>query len=245
MASEQEMSLLEHIQELRARLFRSVIAVIITTAGGFLVVEYIVEWLKRPLGDVVLITIDPTEAPVTFFKVALILGFGAALPYLLYQVYGFVAPGLFPNERKTFLLGIPAVLILFVLGGLFTLQVLVPVSMPMLTSWFPTIVEPMYTLERYLSFVSTLVLWMGILFQTPLVVYVIALISGVTPQQLARGRRLVWFLAAILAAVVTPTVDPVNMLLVTFPFVFLYELGILLSRVAMRQRAQREKRMET
>ena len=245
MASEKEMSLLEHIQELRKRLFRAVIAVIVTTAGASVIVDYVVAWLVKPLGGGRVIVLGPTEAPVTYFKVALVLGFGAALPYLLYQIYGFAAPGLFPNERKTFLLGIPAVLILFILGGLFTLEILVPVSMPVLMGFFGTVVEPTYSLEKYLSFVTTLVLWMGLLFQTPLVVYAIALIGGVTPQQLSKGRRLVIFIAAIFAAIVTPTTDPVTMLLVTGPFIVLYEVGILLSRVAARQRAQREQRMET
>jgi sec-independent protein translocase protein TatC len=239
MASQTEMSLLDHIQELRKRIFRAVIAIILTTVAASLVVDYVVEWMTRPLGGGKVIVLSPTEAPVTYFRIALVLGFGAALPYLLYEVYGFIAPGLFPNERKTFLLGIPAVLIFFVLGAMFTLQILIPVSIPVLMGFFGTVVEPTYSLEKYLSFVTTLMLWMGLLFQTPLIIYAIALLGVVTPKQLRQGRRLVIFLAAIFAAVVTPTTDPVTMLLVTGPFIVLYEIGLLLAGLAARQRARR------
>lgn len=239
MAEGNGMTLLDHIQEMRKRVFRSVIAIIVTTLIASAVVDYIVVWLVRPLGGALVVALSPTEAPVTYFKIALVIGFGASLPYILLQVYGFVAPGLFPNERKTFLLGLPAVVVFFILGGLFTLQILVPISMPVLMGFFGSVITPTYSLEKYLGFVTTLALWMGILFQTPLVIYVIALLGVVTPQQLSRSRRIVIFIAAIFAAVITPTTDPVTMLLVTGPFIVLYEFGILLARVAARQRARR------
>ena len=239
MVAETEMTLLDHIQELRKRLFRSVVAIILATVAASLVVDYVVVWLVKPLGGASVVALSPTEAPMTYFKIALVLGFGVSLPYILYQIYTFMAPGLFANERKTFWLGLPAVVVFFILGALFTLQILVPVSMPVLMGFFGTVVTPTYSLEKYLSFVTTLVLWMGILFQTPLVIYVIALLGVVTPKQLSQGRRLVIFIAAIFAAVVTPTTDPITMLLVTGPFVVLYEFGILLARLAARQRARR------
>ncbi len=237
--TEAEMTLLDHIQELRQRLFRVVIAIIVTTIAASLVVDYIVAWLVKPLGGAIVVALSPTEAPMTYFKIALALGFGASLPYILYQIYAFIAPGLFAHERKTFLLGLPAVLIFFILGALFTLQILVPVSMPVLMGFFGTVITPTYSLEKYLGFVTTLVLWMGLLFQTPLVIYAIALFGVVTPQQLRKGWRVVVFVAAIFAAVVTPTTDPITMLLVTGPFIALYWFGILLAGLAAKQRARR------
>lgn len=239
MAKEHEMTLLDHIQELRKRLLRSVLAIILATSIAMLVVDYVVAWLVKPLGGAIVVALSPTEAPIMYFKIALTLGFGISLPFILTQIYSFVAPGLFVNERKTFLYGLPAVLVFFVLGALFTLQILVPISMPVLMGFFGTVVTPTYSLEKYLSFVTTLVLWMGIIFQTPLVIYVIALLGVVTPTQLSKGRRLVIFIAAIFAAVITPTTDPITMLLVTGPFVVLYEFGILLARLAAKQRARR------
>ncbi len=240
-----EMSLFEHITELRQRLLRAVVACIVTTiVASFFVENYIITWLLRPLENIEgieIVTLGPTEGAVIYFKVALVVGFGVALPYILYQVYKFIAPGLYPQERVTFLVGIPAVLILFALGAIFTVEILLPPSMNVLSSIFSEKVQSQYSLQFYLSFFTTLVLWMGLLFQTPLVIYIIARLGGVTPQGLTKGRRAVIFLAAVVAAIITPTPDPITMLLVTAPFIVLYEVGILLSRIAVRQRARQEK----
>jgi sec-independent protein translocase protein TatC len=237
---EQSMGLFEHIKELRQRLFRAVISWILATLLASAFAEVIVEWLIQPLEGGSVIVLSPTEAPIIYFRIALATGFGLALPYILFQVYGFVAPGLYPNERSVVLLGIPAVFVFFILGALFTLQVLIPVSMPVLMGFLGEVVEPTYSLENYLSFVTTLVIWMGLLFQTPLVIYIISRFGFVTPAQLAKARRIVWFLAAIFAAVVTPTTDPVTLLLVTGPFIILYELGIIFARFAVKQRERQE-----
>jgi len=182
------------------------------------------------------IVLSPTEAPLIYFKVALYLGAIMALPYILYQIYAFVAPGLYPKERNLFLIGIPAAMLLFVLGTLFTLFIIIPFSMPMLMTFLQDVVQASYSLDEYLAFVTTLLLWMGLLFQTPLVLYGVARAGLITPDKLSKIRKLVIFLAAILAAVITPTTDPVTMLLVTGPFIVLYEIGIILAKVAVRQR---------
>jgi len=237
MTTDRAMPLFDHIKEMRKRLFTAVITWIVGTILASTVVEPLVSWLKTPLGrDALLIVTNPTEAPVMYFKVALAAGFALALPVILYQIYAFIAPGLYPSERSILLFGIPAVLVLFLLGALFTMEVLIPTSMPVLMGFFVNVVTPTYTLQNYISFVTTLVVWMGLLFQTPLVLYVISRLGLMTAQQLAKARRIVWFLAVLLAAVVTPTTDPVTLLLVTGPFILLYEIGLLLARVGTRQR---------
>jgi sec-independent protein translocase protein TatC len=237
----EEMGLFEHIAELRQRLFRAVIAWIVGTLIASAFAEYLVVWLAQPLEGNPLIVLDPTEAPITYFKIAIAAGFGLALPYIMFQVYGFIAPGLYPHERNVVLFGVPAVIVFFISGALFTLRVLIPVSLPVLMGFLEQVVEPTYSLERYLSFVSTLVVWMGILFQTPLVIYVIARFGILSLDQLKGARRIVWVLAAVFAAVVTPTTDPVTLLLVTGPFIMLYELGLILARFAEKQRRKAEK----
>ena len=232
----QEMSLLEHIGELRMRLIRTVIALVIGTLIGMLFSNRVIEVLVWPLRESQLIVLSPTEASVIYFKVALFLGFLIALPYILYQIYGFLAPGLLPKERRLLLLGIPGVIVLFALGTLFTMTILVPFSMPVLMGFLQDVVQPTYSLELYLSFVTTVLFWMGLLFQTPLVVYGLARAGIVAPEGLTKARRLIIFAAALLAAVITPTTDPVTMLLVTGPFLVLYEVGIVLARLAVRQR---------
>ena len=231
-----ELPLLEHLAELRRRLFAAIIALLIGAAGGLLITPQVIRWLVHPLQGGQVIVLSPTEAPIIYFKVALLLGFVLAMPYILYQVYAFLAPGLKPNERRVFLVGIPAAILLFLLGAAFTLQVLVPLSMPVLMSFLAGIVSPNYSLEEYISFLTTLLFWMGLLFQTPLVIYFMARMGWITPNRLSGLRKIIIFVAALIAAAITPTTDPVTMLLVTGPFVVLYEVGILLARLAVRQR---------
>ncbi len=157
---------------------------------------------------------------------------------ILYQIYAFAAPGLYKNERSIVMTFIPAAVVFFILGGVFTLQVLMPLSLPVLMGFLGEVVEPSYSLESYLSFVTTLVVWMGLIFETPLLVYLVARLGLLTAKQLSAGRRVVWFMAVIFAAVITPTTDPVTLLLVTGPFILLYELGLILARVGARQRAR-------
>lgn len=235
------MGLFEHLGELRQRLFRSIISWIVATVIAMNFVDTLVGWLALPIrnasgGNVSLIVLSPTEAPIIYFKIALAGGFALALPFILYQIYGFVAPGLYPNERSILLLGIPAAMFFFILGAMFTLQLLIPFGLPMLMGFLGTVVQPTYSLENYLGFVTTLVVWMGLLFQTPLIIYVIARLGVVTPKQLGSARRSVWFGAVLFAAIVTPTHDPITMLMATVPFIVLYELGIVFARVAVKQR---------
>jgi sec-independent protein translocase protein TatC len=236
--TEEKLPILEHIQELRKRLFRAIIALIIGALLGSLGTNPAIRVLVRPLQEADVIVLSPTEAPIIYFKVALFLGFVVALPYITYQIYAFVSPGLYPKERKVFLLAVPAVFILFLMGATFTLTILIPFSIPVLMGFLQEVVTPTYSLEQYLSFVTTLLFWMGLLFQTPLVIYILARVGIVEPKTLKKARKLIVFLAALLAAVITPTTDPVTMLLVMGPFVVLYEVGIVLARVAMRQKRE-------
>jgi sec-independent protein translocase protein TatC len=235
-ADGRSMGLFEHLVELRQRAFRAIGAWLISTILASFFADTLISWLVSPLRGSSVIVLSPVEAPVVYFKVALAAGFGLALPFILYQLYMFVEPGLYPNERKIVLTGIPAAMGFFILGGIFTLQVMVPLSLPMLLGFLGEVVEPTYSLESYLSFVTTLVVWMGIIFETPLIIYIIVRVGLLTRKQLAQARRMVWFMAAVIAAVVTPTHDPITMMLATGPFALLYEIGLILARLGMRQR---------
>jgi sec-independent protein translocase protein TatC len=231
------MTLLDHIGELRLRLFRAVIALLLGTGVGLAGARPAIGLLIRPVEGHVTV-LSPTEAPAIYFKVAFVLGFGVALPYIAYQIYAFVRPGLYPQERRYVLLGIPAMVVLFGLGVLFAMTVLVPFSLPVLMGFLADEVTHIYSLQEYLSFVTTLLLWMGLLFQTPLVLYLLARLGVVQPQKLKQLRKIVIFLAFLVAAIITPTTDMLTMLLVTGPFIVLYEIGILLAGLGMRQKTK-------
>ncbi len=238
MSSEEEMTLLEHLQELRRRLLRSLLAWLIAAVALSPLVPAIIAWLARPLGERALVALAPTETAIIYFQMTLAAGFALAFPYIAFQLYRFLAPGLYPSERRLVLVGLPVASLLFALGILFAVHVLLPLALPFLTGMLRDVVRPLYSLREYLTFVTTLSLWMGLFFQTPLFLYALAHLGVITPIQLHRARRWVVFGAAFLAAVITPTTDPVTMLLVTLPFIALYEGGVLLAQLAARPRKE-------
>jgi sec-independent protein translocase protein TatC len=229
-----EMTLLEHLDELRQRLIIAVIAVLIGVVAGTFFTPRVLKILVAPLGDQVPLAISPTEAPAVFFKVAIVIGLVIAMPVIMYEVFQFARPGLESYERRYVLIGAPMASLSFATGVVFATMVLLPAALPFLQGFLSGIVEQRYSIDRYVSFVSNILLWAGLVFETPLVMYFLAKLGVVTPQGFAKARRIVIVAAAAGAAVITPTTDPVNMLLVMVPFMLLYELGILLARLANR-----------
>ena len=227
-----EMSLLEHLEELRQRLIRVVIALAVGVALGTIVASPVLQMLVAPLGDQKPQALSPTEAPAVFFKVAVIIGIVVAMPVMVYQLFQFVRPGLEDRERRYVIIGAPVASLSFAIGVLFAMEVLLPAALPFLQGFLRDVIEQRYSIEYYVSFVGNVLLWAGLVFETPLVMFFLAKLGVVTPQGFAKARRIVIVGAAAGAAIITPTTDPVNMLLVMVPFMLLYEFGILLARLA-------------
>ena len=232
MSHKSHMTLLEHLNELRQRLIRAVIALIIGVIFGTLFAQRVLKMIVAPLGDQTPIAIAPIEATAVFFKVSIVIGLVIAMPFILYQIFMFVAPGLEPREKRYILIGAPVAGLSFGAGVVFAALVLLPSALPFLQRFLPGIVEQRYSIDLYISFVGSLLLWAGLVFETPLVMYFLAKLGVITHEGFAQARRAVIIGAAVAAAVVTPTTDPVNMLLIMGPFLLLYELGILLARIA-------------
>ena len=226
------MTILEHLDELRQRLIKVVVAVLIGVIAGTFVTPPILKLLVAPLGDQVPIAISPTEAPAVFFKVAIVVGLVISMPVIIYQLFQFARPGLESNEQRYVIIGAPVASLSFALGVVFAALVLLPAALPFLQGFLFGIVEQRYSIDLYISFVSNILVWAGVVFETPLVMYFLAKLGVVNHEGFAKARRLVVIGAAAGAAVITPTTDPVNMLLVMVPFMLLYELGILLARLA-------------
>ena len=219
------MPLLQHLDELRQRLFRAFLALVLTTAASFVFARQLVEYLAQPLGGVqALVSIEVTENIGIFMKVALLSGFVFAMPFIAYELLAFVLPGLKPNEKRWLLLVVPLAGVLFATGVAFTWFVMLPSAVPFLTSFLgiTTHVRP----ENYFDFVTRLMFWIGICFELPLVLMFLAKLKLVTTRQLASGWRYAVVAIAIVAAAVTPTVDPVNMGLVMAPLMGLYLVSL-------------------
>lgn len=226
------MTLLEHLEELRRRLIKVVVALLVGVLVGMAVAEPVLKWLIAPLGGNLPQALSPTEGPAVYFKIAVVVGVVIAMPVIMYQLFRFVAPGLKPAEKRYVIIGAPAASLCFASGVVFAAMVLLPAAIPFLNGFLGDIIEHHYSIDYYMSFVSNILLWAGLVFETPLVMFFLSKLGVVTPQGFAKARRVVIVGAAAGAAIITPTVDPVNMLLVMGPFLLLYELGILLARLA-------------
>ncbi len=226
-----------HLIELRSRLIKVVAAVVGGTVLGLVFARPFLELLIAPMGDARPQSLRPTENIIVFFKVALILGLVLAMPVILYQILAFVIPGLTPKEKRMLAIVIPAATGLFALGVAFSSFVMLPFSVAYLSSFLSDLIEPQYSIDYYISFVFNFILWIGLSFEMPLIVAFLAYVGVVSPQALAKRRRYAVVVIAALAALITPTPDPFNMLVVMVPLYLLYEFGVVLARLSYRPRS--------
>ena len=220
-----------HIEALRAHLLRIVLALAAGVGISFAFTVSLMEYLAIPVGGLDnLQAIEVTEELGVFMRVALTSGIAIMLPYIAFELWLFAAPGLRSKERKFSLLGIPSATILFLGGMAFTYYVLLPAALPFLGSF--TDISQFWTARDYFGFVTGLMLWIGLFFEFPLVIYILTSVGFVNPRVLAQQWRLAIVIIAIMAAAVTPTIDPVNMALVMLPMSLLYFVSIGLSYIA-------------
>jgi len=170
--------------------------------------------------------------------VALTSGIALMLPLIAFEVWFFAASGLTSREKKTSLLSIPLATILFLGGMAFTFFVLLPSALPFLGGF--TAISQKWTAGEYFGFITGLMLWIGVFFEFPLVIYFVTSFGWIKPEMLAKQWRLAVVIIAIIAAAVTPTIDPVNMGLVMLPMILLYFASIGLSYIAYAGRKRRQ-----
>lgn len=225
--------LLEHLNELRIRVFKAFLALIFTTGISFGFSQPLIRYLAAPIGGIdKLVSIELTENIAIFMRVSLLGGFVLGMPVLVYQIMAFVLPGLKRNERTWLLAMVPFATLLFAAGVLFTWFVMLPSAIPFLTNFMgiTTQVRP----ENYFDFITRLMFWIGICFELPLIIMFLAKLKIVSAKQLLGGWRYAVVAMAIVAAAVTPTVDPVNMGLVMAPLMGLYAISIVLAAIVRR-----------
>jgi sec-independent protein translocase protein TatC len=225
--------LLNHLNELRIRVFKAFLALIIATGISFAFSQQIIEYLATPIGGTAnLVSIELTENIAIFMKVSLLGGFVLAMPVIVYQTLAFILPGLRRSERIWLFIMVPFATLLFAGGVAFTWFVMLPAAIPFLTNFMgiTTQVRP----ENYFEFVTRIMFWIGVCFEMPLVIMFLAKMKFVTAKQLAGGWRYATVVMAIVAASVTPTVDPVNMGLVMAPLMGLYVISIVLAAIVGR-----------
>ena len=236
------LSVSKHLDELRSRVTKSVLAVVVTTAIAFVFHRQILLILMEPAKG---FDQTPYDGPVythltefisIAFKVSLLAGFLLALPFVLYQIVMFIAPGLTPKERRYVYGLVPATLFAFAAGAAFGHQVLFPPAVRFLLSFGSGIATPLPSIGAYTNLMLTLLLWMGLVFETPIVAFFLSRIGVVTGDWLAKQRKYAVIVAFILGAIITPTFDPINQTIVSVPIIVMYELGIWLAKLGGRGR---------
>ena len=233
-----KLTVIGHLDELRQRLLKSLIALVITTLISLLFAKQIFNILIAPAGDINLIYIELTEMVGTYMKVALASGIVLATPYLIYHLLMFISPGLTQKEKKYVYLILPWVTLMFIAGVIFGYFILVPPATKFLISFGSDIAIPQIKIGNYISIVTRLLLCIGAVFETPVVILFLARLGIVTPKMLSSKRRHAMVTAFILAAIITPTFDPVNQSLVAAPLIVLYEMSIWLAKLVQRREPQ-------
>jgi sec-independent protein translocase protein TatC len=227
--------LVEHIEALRGHILRSLAALFLTILISTAFAGRVLDWLAKPVGGIEsLQAIEVTESIGAFMRVSLLCGFALALPYIGAEIFAFMNPGLKRRERALLIVAIPIATLLFVLGMAFAYYVMLPVALPFLLNFLGIVTVPRPS--NYIRFVTGVMFWIGIAFQFPLVIYTLAGLGVVKAKSLASGWRFAILGIAILAAAITPTIDPVNMALVMAPMIVLYFLSIGLAALAQRRR---------
>lgn len=229
----------EQVEALRAHLLRALLGIAVGVGISFVFTQKLVEFLAIPVGGLgALRAIEVTESVGVFMKVALLAGIAISLPYVAFELWLFAAPGLRPRERLYGIAGIPLAALFFLGGMAFTYYMLLPSALPFLLNFLG--IQATLRPQSYFSFITGLMFWIGVAFEFPLVIYVLTAMGLVKPESLRRQWRLAIVIIAILAAAITPTVDPVNMGLVMLPMSLLYFLSIALSYIASAGRSPRK-----
>ncbi len=235
MSNDKKLTTLGHLFELRHRLIHCVVAILITTIISFVFVKQIFNVLILPAEGINLIYIEMTEMIGTYMKVCLTSGIILAMPYLTYQFLMFVSPALTPKEKRYVYLILPWIALMFAGGVVFSYFILVPPATKFLITFGSDIATPQIRIGNYIAIVTRLLLAIGLVFEMPVITTFLARLGIITPKWLSDKRKPAIIFAFILAAIITPTFDPLNQILVAAPLIVLYEISIWLAKLVQRR----------
>ncbi|MBR6268296.1 MAG: twin-arginine translocase subunit TatC [Selenomonadaceae bacterium] len=217
------MSLIKHLEELRTRLIRSLLAVAVGSCVAYYFVDDIMYYLAKPVGK--LYFMQPSEAFFTYLKVAVVAGFLLALPVVFYHVWRFFLPALTAKERAVLGIVVPTSVLLFFVGLAFSFFLVLPAGIRFFMGFGGENLEALFSIDKYFDFVITFILPFGFVFELPLIITILGKIGILTSEFLKKYQRLVIFLSFIIGAFITPTPDIFTQSMIALPMIALYELG--------------------
>lgn len=237
MSSQKELTIVEHLEELRLRLIKCVVALVsgaLLSYGFVDSILYLITRLTMPYCK--LIFLKPTEAFIVRIKVAFYVGLFFAFPVLVYQIWQFIRPGLHKKERKHVYWVIPSSYLLFCGGILFAYYLVLPTGIRFLLSYGTDQIQPLLSISDFLSFLTIFLLSFGIIFQFPLIVIFLTWIGLVTPGKMRAHYRIAVLIIFIVAAIITPGPDVFSQLMMVLPMLLFYEVSIWFSALVLRSK---------
>lgn len=223
------MSLIEHLAELRNRIIVTIIIIFLCAIGSYVFVDKIISFLTAPVGKE-MVFLSPTEAFLARIKVAIFSGLLISLPVTFFQGWSFLLPALKNNERKYFYIIFPLSLIFFFGGIVFGFLVVVPFAVKFFLSFASESLVPMFSLHNYLSFIISVLIPFGIIFEIPLLVSLMSKMNLITSSFLRRQRKYAIILIFVFGAILTPP-DIVSQMLMAGPLLLIYEGSIIIARI--------------
>jgi sec-independent protein translocase protein TatC len=224
------MPFLDHLEELRWRLLKALLSVIITAVASLYFGEELLKFILAPAGDIKLHFTEVTGSLYAYLKVSLLVGVMASLPIIFYQLWAFVSPGLYRREKSIVLPLVLTSTAMFLAGAAFCYYIVLPLAMKFLISFGSELLNPIITVNSYLSFAGFMLLAFGMAFELPVAAFILARMGIVSPTFLAHGRRYALVIILIAAAVLTPTPDVFTQLMLAVPLYILYEISIIVAR---------------
>jgi sec-independent protein translocase protein TatC len=223
----EEMTLLEHMEELRDRIVKTCIGIGVTFIIGLFLAVPLLHYMKNAANaERGFQVLSPTEPLTLYMKVALYIAIAIAMPLIVWQFIGFLAPGLTNKEKRILLSSLPFVTVLFFLGAAYAFFVAAPKALWFLSNLFTDLIDWSPQGDEVVSFYLTLMVGIGLAFELPVIMFLLARLGIVTPTKMKQFRKFAFLAIIVIAAVITPTTDPFNLSLVAIPLVVLYEIGV-------------------
>lgn len=240
------MSLGDHLEELRTRLIHMIIGLVVTSAVCMCFGRYIIAFIRKPYKDAMgedalLQSLAPADGFISYMQVALVCGVILASPWIFYQLWRFIATGLYPHEKRYVYMSVPFSAGLFITGALFFVFAIAPVTLKFLVLFNKQFlgVSSHFTFAKYISFIGILTLIFGLAFQTPIAIFVLYISGLVEIKDFCKFRRYVFFGIVAISAAVLPGSDPFSLFAMVGPMYLLYELGILISWFSERKKKKK------
>lgn len=233
---EKEMSFLEHLEELRSRLIKSVVVIIAMAVVVYFFSEKLIDFFTAPLPQVYYMA--PTEAFMVRIKLSLIGGAVLAIPVVFYHLWMFIGPGLLKSEARIVIPIVISATIFFLIGAALCFFVMLPVAIKFMLGFSTPKLQPLISIDNYIGFAGMLILAFGLVFELPVASFILGRMGIINARMLSKGRRYAVVVILIASAILTPTPDAFNQLLLAGPMYVLYEISIIVVWFTGRKRGE-------